>query len=154
MPTITFREYDPVSKAFLGNVSAISFGNMAAGTHSRIKLLDIAFTDVVSVDNVRLGVVDDGGIANGEAPVNIYSDGSCQNGRLGICHSPTLVDFPNGLTRHFAGTNGNGAANNEYNVSVGVRNDTTSEYVYLDIQPGSSNTGTGAIIYKVFFDFA
>lgn len=153
MPTITFREYNPRTGAFIGNVSSLSFGNMAAGSHSATKVVDIAFTDVVSVDNVKIGVVNDGGITMADDSGDINADGSATNGRIGIEHTTAFVADKT-VARHFAGVNTNGAANNEYNVEVGTRNETTSQFVYLDIQPGTNSEGSGSIVYKVFFDFS
>jgi len=156
MATLTLREYNPITGAFIGNVSAISFGKMAAGTHSQIKVMDVAFTGVESVANVQLGLINSGGITVNPAPLNIAADGSASNGAFGVMHSagfnPVLAAGP--LTQHFAGLNQSGAINDADNVTIGTRDDTTSQFFYLDIQPGSNNVGVGAVLWKIFFDFA
>ena len=151
---ITIREYNPVTGAFIGNVSAITLGRLAAGMHSRVKVYDAAFTGVEAVTKIRLGLINSGGVVVNPAPLNIAADGSASNGNFGVMHS---LNFDTGigagpLTRHFAGLNATGLAGDAANVIIGNRDDTTSQFFYLDIQPGSNNVGSGVPIWKIFCD--
>jgi len=156
MSTITIREYHPESGALLGNISTLDFGRITAGTHSRIKVIDIAFTDLTYVGNIKLGLISDADLTVNSNPTDIAADGSASNGHFGI---ESTKDFDSNkasepLSRHFAGLNGDSTAANTNNVSVGNRSDTVSDYIYLDIEISASNIRAGNGAYKVFFDYS
>lgn len=155
-PFITVREYSPEDGALLNNVSALSFGKITKGTHSRVKVIDLAFSGVTNVGNIKLGLIADAGQDVNLSLGTIYSDGSSSTGHFGIMSSQ---DFDasiasQSLTRHFAGVNNDATSTNDYNVSVDARGNNVSDYIYLDVEVGSSLTGTGNGAYKVFFDFS
>jgi len=146
MPSITIREYHPESGALLGNVAILDFGRITSGTHSRVKVLDIAFEDVSSVGNIKLGIISNGGI----------SVTTGEEGHFGVLSSP---DFSSSvaaspLPTHFSGLNTSGLSSDNNNFNVGNRSSTISDYVYLDIEIGSTNLETGNGAYKVFFDYS
>jgi hypothetical protein len=146
MASITVREYNPDSGALLGNVSVLDFGRITGGTHSRVKVIDIAFEDLSSVGNIKLGIVANGGVT--------VATGS--EGHFGFTASPdfsaSLASAP--LSDHFDGLNTTGTSSDENNKDVGNRSSTVSEYLYLDIEIGSSTINSGNGAYKVFFDFS
>ena len=156
MPVITLREYDAESGALLGNISTLNFGRITAGTTSAVKVIDIAFADVTSVSNVKLGLISSGGLTVNSNPTDITTDGSASNGQFGIESSSTFDSSKasNGLTRFFAGLNGTALAGNSNNVTVGNRSDTLSNYIYISIKVSASNSDSGNGAYKVFFDYS
>lgn len=155
MPSVTIREYNPTTGALIGNISALSFGRVSSGTTSPVKVVDFAFTGVSSVDNVKLALTSGGDLTVNEGPTGVGSDGSSENGFFGIQHSssfsPTTAEGP--LVRHFQGENTTDTSGDANNVEIGKRNDTTSQFVYLDVELGSNVTGTSGGTYKIFFDF-
>jgi hypothetical protein len=157
MPSVTVREYNPVTGAFVGNVSALSLGRIVVGTHSPVKVVDFAFTGVDSVSNVKLGLLHAGGlVVNSEPNPSQETDGSTlDGGKFGIEHSvafnPSLAAA---VQHHFAGLNTTQLASDQRNVAIGTRNATTSQFAYLDIELGGNERGTAAGQYKIFFDFA
>ena len=155
MPSVTIREYNPTTGALIGNISALSFGRVSAGTTSPVKVIDFAFTGVTSVQNVKLGITSSGDLIVNEAPTGIGLDGSSENGLFGIEHgisfNPITAEGP--LVRHFQGENQTGLGGDAANVLIGSRNSTTSQFVYLDIELGSNDLGTAGGTYKIFFDF-
>lgn len=155
MPSVTIREFNPTTGALMGNISALSFGRVSTGRHSPVKVIDYVFTGVSSVENVKVGLVDAGGLTVNESPENIGSDGSASNGRFGIEHGSSFdsVTAAGPLTRHFAGENTTGAGGDPFNVRIGTRNDTTSQYVYIDIELAAGDSGKIGGSFKVFFDF-
>lgn len=155
MPSLTTREYNPTTGAFVSNISSLSYGRIVVGTHSPVKVIDFAFTGVTAVSNVKLGLLDSGGVAVNPSPSDIWADGSAGNGNFGCMHS---VEFSTQtaqgpLTRHYAGLNASGLASDTKNIKIGQRSDTISQFVYLDMQIGSNDVGQGTGLYKVFFDF-
>jgi hypothetical protein len=156
MPALTVREYDPESGALLGNISSLNFGRVTAGTSSVVKVIDIAFSDVTSVSNVKLGIVSSGGLTVNSNPTDISADGSASNGQFGVESSSTFdaSKSTSGLTRFFAGLNGTASAGDSNNVTIGNRSDTLSDYSYLSIQISASNADAGNGAYKVFFDYS
>jgi hypothetical protein len=155
-PVLTVREYHPQSGALLGNLSVLSFGKITAGTTSRVKVIDIAFSEVTAVGNVKLGLIASGGLTVNTDPDDIAADGSAGNGQFGIESSSefdsTKASSP--LSRHFAGINTSITAGNSNNVSVGNRSSTISDYIYLDVKIGSESVNAGNGSYKVFFDYS
>jgi len=146
MPSISVREYHPESGALLGNVSKLDFGKVTSGTHSRVKVIDIAFDDVSAVGNVKLGIVSNGGI-------NVTSG---DEGHFGVVSSPdfstSIASSP--LSTHFSGLNSTGTSSDENNEDIGNKSQTVSDYVYLDIEISSTNLEAGNGAYKVFFDYS
>lgn len=155
MPNLTVREYNPESGALLGNVSVLNFGKITAGTHSRVKVIDIAFTEVTYVGNIKLGIISSGGLTINASPSDITADGSAGNGHFGIEHTSDFSEnkASSSLLRHFAGINATVTAGNTNNVLIGNRTNTISEYIYLDIEIGSSSLDAGNGAYKIFFDY-
>lgn len=156
MPSVTFREYNPENGALLGNISTLKFGEFLQGTHSRVKVIDIAFGGVTEVTNVKLGLVASGGLTVNASPEGISSDGSATNGHFGIESSSSFISSKASapLSKHFAGSNDDASPSSEYNVDIGNKSNLTSNYIYLDMDSGSSTTlqnGNGS--YKVFFDY-
>ena len=146
MPSISVREYHPESGALLGNVSVLDFGKITSGTHSRVKVLDIAFQDASSVGNIKLGVISNGGI----------SVTSGDEGHFGIvtssAFSASVAASP--LTTHFSGLNSTGLASDSNNYNIGNKSSTVSDFIYLDIEISSTVLESGNGAYKVFFDYS
>jgi len=156
MPQLTIREYNPDSGALLGNISVLDFGRITGGTTSRVKVIDVAFTEVSSVGNIKLGLISGAGLIVNSNPTDIASDGSAGNGRFGVESSATFdsTKASSALSRHFAGQNTTSTASNTNNVSIGSRTSALSDYVYLDIEVADSLLGAGNGSYKWFFDYA
>ena len=156
MPSLTIREYHPDSGALLGNISTLQFGRVTAGVHSQVKVIDIAFSEVTDVGNIKLGLISSAGLTVNSNPTDIADDGSAGNGHFGI-ESSAVFDSSkaaSSLSRHFAGLNTTITAGDSNNVSVGNRSDTISDYIYLDIEVDASSVGAGNGAYKVFFDYS
>jgi hypothetical protein len=156
IPSITVREYHPDSGALLGNISVLNFGKITAGTHSRVKVIDIAFSGVTAIGNIKLGLIANGGITVNENPINIDSNGTASNGHFGI---ETTSEFDSSkasssLTRHFQGVNSNVTAGDSTNATIPNRTEVISEYIYLDIEPSSTIVDKVNGGYKIFFDFS
>ena len=155
MPSVTTREYNPTTGAFVGNISSLSFGRTIVGTHTPVKVIDFAFSGVSTVSNVKIGLLDSGGLEVNPDPQGISADGSASNGYFGLMHSSTfnVNTAVSALTRHFAGLNLGGTAADTKNVIIGSKSSTVSQFVYMDIEIGANDLGTMAGLYKVFFDF-
>lgn len=156
MARIQVREYHPESGALLDNVSTLQFSKVSSGTHSRVKVIDVAFTDVTVVGSIKLGLIANGGLVVNVSPTDLAADGSAGNGNFGIESSSvfdeTTASAP--LSRHFAGSNSDITAANTNNVDIGNRSDTVSDYVYLDVEVGAASSSGVNGAYKVFFDFS
>lgn len=156
MPSITVREFHPESGALLSNITTLKFGRVSSGTHTRVKVIDVAFDDVTSVGNVKIGLVSNAGITVNADPQGIGSDGSSSTGNFGIENTASFdaAKSTETLVRHFAGLNGTAIASNTNNVSIGTRSASVSNYIYLDIKVASSLSGSGNGAYKIFFDYS
>ena len=156
MVAITVREYNPESGALIGNVSALNFGRITSGTTSAVKVIDVAFSGVTEVSNIKIGLISNSGLVVNTDPTDVQSDGTSSNGFFGIESSSSFdsAKSSSALTRHFAGKNGEASSANANNVSVDNRSATISDYIYLDIQIDSSQVGQGNGAYKIFFDYS
>lgn len=156
MPNIIVREYNPESGALLGNITTLKFGKVIAGSHSRVKVIDIAFEGVRAVSNIRLGIISNSGIAVNVDPQDRLPDGTTSNGNFGIEHSMFFDSSKtkNPLLRHFAGLNGTASSSDDNNAFVGNRNDNISNYIYLDVRLSAGSTGKSNGAYKIFFDYS
>jgi hypothetical protein len=155
MPSITIRQYSGDSGALLGNISVLNFGRISAGTKSSVVVMDIAFSEVTNVGNVKLGLISSGGLVVNSGPTDISADGSASNGHFGI-ETTAVFDSSKAsspLSRHFAGINGSVTAGDSNNVSIPLRSSTVSNYIYLDIEVDSATVGVGNGAWKVFFDY-
>lgn len=156
MPNITIRQYNSSSGALLGNVSVVSYGRITSGTKSPVVVIDIAFTDVTNVGNLKLGLISSGGLTVNANPTDIAADGSSASGHFGI-ESSTAFDssIASGpLTRHFAGLNTTVTAGDTNNVSIPMRATNISNYIYLDLETDASTIGGNSGAYKLFFDYS
>ena len=156
MSSITVRQYNGDSGALLGNVSVLSYGRVSAGTHSSVVVVDIAFSGLTNVGNIKLGIISSGGLTVNSSPTDIAADGSSLNGYFGIMSGVTFNSTiaSQQLSRHFPGINATVLASDSNNVSIPNRNSTTSAFVYFDVEANteSLNATNGAL--KVFFDFS
>ena len=155
MTSITVREYHPESGALLGNISVLNFGKITSGTTSKVKVIDIAFSEVTEVSNIKLGLISSGGLVVNPNPEDVSDDGSASNGYFGIESS---FDFDSNksssaLTRHFAGINTTVTAEDTKNVLISSRSVAISYYIYLDIEIGAASVSGGNGAYKIFFDY-
>ena len=142
MPNINIREYNPQDGSLIGNISSLNYGKITAGLHSRVKVIDIAFSGIDSVGNIKLGLVSSGGIT-------VYS-------HFGITDS---IEFDSTkasqtISNHFIGINGDNTSGNINNYNIGNRTLTISNYIYLDIELSASNIGQGSGAYKIYFDYS
>ena len=155
-PSIVAREYNPTNGAFIDNLTTLSFGNVAVGTHSSVKVIDLAFINVATVSNVRFGLLSAGTLTVTDVPSEIInSDGSVSNGYFGVAHSNNFDPILAGasLTTHFRDIyNPDGTPDNA--VAIGLRDiaGQISQYIYLDLQLENSNIGANGGSYRVFFD--
>jgi hypothetical protein len=160
MPNICVREYNPDSGALLGNITTLKFGRVAAGTNTRVKVIDIAFDGVSSVGNIKLGLISAGGVIVNADPQDRNADQSTITGNFGVESSfafdSTKASEP--LTRNFGGLNSTASSNSENNVYIGLnqtqRSPVVSNYIYLDIKVSSTLVGAVNGAYKVFFDYS
>ena len=157
MSSVTVREYNADSGALLGNINVLSFGRITAGTTSAVKVIDLVFSGVTYAGNIKLGLISSGGLSASTSETGeVYTDQSCEFGRFGIEHSSVFnsVTASSALTKHFQGINTTVTSSDGKNVSIGNRDATTSEYIYLDIEISASNVSAGNGSWKIFFDFS
>jgi hypothetical protein len=156
MPSITTREYNPSTGEFVGNISSLSFGRIVVGTHSPVKVIDFAFVGVTKVSNIKLGLINSGGISVNDTPGQTHDpDGSVEYGKFGVMHTTNfeLSVAAGPLTRHYDTPVSGGLASDPNNILISTRSDTVSQFIYLDLQLGNNDLGAKAGVYKIFFDF-
>ena len=150
MPSLTVRSYHPESGALLGNISTLDFGIVTLGTHSSVKVIDIAFDDTTVVGNLKVGLISSGGITVSSSGSKHFGIGWSADFNATMASGP-ISDGTNAM--HFSGTNATGTASDSNNIAVPMRSNTLSDYIYLDIELGSTNLAAGNGAYKIFFDY-
>ena len=152
---IIIREYNPSTGSLMGNVDTLSWGRVTSGTHTGVRVFDIAFEGVTYVSNIRIGLINSGGLLVNSNPTGINPDGSASNGHFGIQYSDSfdVSIASSSLTRHFGGLNANVSPTSAYNVSVPNRGLVLSEFIYLDAEIDVSSIARSGS-YKVFFDYS
>lgn len=145
-PTITIREYHPESGALLGNITTLDFGKVTAGTHSRVKVIDIAFEGATSVGNIKLGIISAGGLTVASSSVEHFGITSSSTFNSSLASEP--------ISDHFEGVNGTGLSSDSNNIAVGSRSSVLSNYIYLDVEVSSTNLQAVNGSYKIFFDYS
>jgi len=53
MASLITREYNITNGDFVGNISSLSFGRVTSGTHSSVKVIDLAFIGISKVSGVN-----------------------------------------------------------------------------------------------------
>lgn len=156
MPKITYRKYHPESGALLNNFSTSSFGKIKPGTHSGVQVFDIAFSEVSSVSNIKIGLISNANLPVNPNPDSQSSDGTTSNGHFGIENTSTFDSSKcsSPLLRHFAGLNTTILSSDPNNVSIEKRSEFVSNFIYIDVELSSNNAKDGNIAYKVFFDYS
>ena len=157
-PSITVRQYNPDSGSLLGNVSTISFGKITAGTMSKIVCLDVAFSGITEVSNIKLGLTSSGGlnVSSNASDTSTNDDGSVSRGYFGIESTASFDSSKSSspLVKFFKGINATVTASDVNNVSVPSRSQTLSNYIYLSIQPDAASIGASSGAWKLFFDYS
>jgi len=154
-PSIIISEFHPVTGALLTNVSVLGYGRITNGTHSRVKVFNISFSNVTKVGNLKIGLIADAGVTVNSGTQTQNTDGTVANGYFGIRYSSnfdsSIASAP--LSTHFAGLNTDSTAANINNVVIPMNSNTVSYYIYLDVEAGSG-IGAGNGAYKLFYDFS
>jgi len=141
MPSLTLREYNPTTGEVVGPVDSMSLGRVSAGTHSPVKVYDVAFVGVNRVSSLKVGLVDASGIS---VP-----------GKFGVWNGDKFdaQKAAGPLTEHFPGLNLTMSANDPNNVEVGMRADDLSNFICIDVEMGVGDYGVVGAVYKFFFDY-
>ena len=139
------REYNQSTGNLLGTVNNFDYGNVNIGEFCTVRVFDICVPNVSYISNVTLQITSSPKIVVNAAPVDIGADGSAGNGNFGIETSESFV-ARNTLTRFFAGLN--------MPVTIGVRSDSVSKFIYLNVRMALDSADSGTAVYKVSFDYS
>ena len=129
-------------KATTGGIhaGALSFGNLAPGETTETAILKLSVPDAIIIRNIRLGLVDTGGISF-----------SSERFGVGTLEYLDVNATPNG---YFTGLN-NDNPKSANNVSIPVDGRNSSVYVYLNINVPKNFTLTkGVMKLKWYFDWS
>ena len=120
---------------------SLSFGNLAPGETSKTMILYLHVPSATAIVNIRLGLIDSGGLSVQQNTFGVTSQGS--------------IDQNLEPEEYFSGLNTTGNAADENNVDIANRDFYTSDYVYLNVSlPKNQDFGTGVIRYRWYFDYA
>jgi len=120
---------------------SISLGTLAPGETSKTLIVTLNVPRAKSINNIKIGLIKTGGI-------------DFSTTTFGISNSPYLSTAIE-PEEYFLGVNSEGTAANQYNISIPNKNDTTSDYVYLNINvPRDATPYPSVLRFRWFFDYA
>ena len=142
-PTITVREFDRETGAFVRSSSLLDFGISLSGDYSGIRVIDFIVTGVSKVSNMSISLSDSDGLEVAP-PDAIVTDGLADNGNFGIEKSESF-ESRSTLYTYFPAL--------DSSVTLAMKSDYVSEFIYLNISPGSFQQSSGQVKYSPSFDF-
>lgn len=123
------------------NSCALSFGPLAPGETSETKIIYLRIPYSQAINNIKLALVDTGEI-------------TFSNNIFGV-ETKNYLDYNLIPSYNFSGLNTDNSPNNTNNIVVGNGNNTTSQYVYLNVKiPLDQKMGSGTIRYRWYFSYA
>jgi len=138
--TIVYDNTKTTPEAISIKGKSFYIGNVAPGEKSNIVIVALSVPNVSQIDNIKLGLTDNGTIA-------------FRSATFGITSSSTFDPNINPLT-YFQGINSDSEVDSQYNFNVDRLNKNESEYVYIKIDTISTQKiGSGAVRFKWFFDY-
>ena len=122
------------------DAQSLTFGMVAPKESSQTNIVQLFIPDVAAITNIRLALVDTGGIVFG-------------NSIFGV-DSRTFIDRNVVPESFFEGVSDK-SVNSPYNVTVSNLNRLASEYIYLNLNvPIGQEFIAGTIRYQWLFDYA
>ena len=147
---VSMSLYDSETGARIKTIGSLNFDKAMPGQCTDIKVIKMAVEGANQIANVKLCIIgSDPVVPNGSGSVN--TDGSVSSGNIGIEHTLVFTEKTS-LDSFFRDYNLTGLASNTNNVAVGISDETTSEFIYLNLKTNSS-IGRGYIKFRWFFDF-
>ena len=120
---------------------SLTFGTLAPKEVSETMVVALRVPQAQSIRNVRLGLIDTGGLDFTIDTFGIYSSYQLDNNVI--------------PSTYFQGINEEKLASSPYNAIINTINSNTSDYVYLNVKmPDNNFIGTGTIRYKWWFDYS
>ena len=141
MPPVTYlvQNKNKVSINTL-DAKALTFGMVAPKESSQTSIIQLFVPDVAAITNIRLALIDTGGIVFGPSTFGV--------------DSRSFVDENVVPESFFLGVSDK-SVNSIYNVPVTNLNRLSSEYIYININiPIGQDFIAGTIRYQWLFDFA
>ncbi len=145
---ISLSLYDLSTGEKIKDCQSISLNKANVGEFTEPVAIRMVANGAVKIENIKIAIIDATESISGSGIAN--SDDSVPSGNAGIEHGKELENKST-LNSFFAGTNTTGLSTGTNTVAIGNMTANSSEYVYLNIQTGSS-IGSGFIKYKWFFD--
>ena len=119
---------------------ASTFGMLGSGEISQTNIFQLFVTDVAAITNIRLALIDTGGIVFDNSIFGVETRGLIDNG-------VTPESFFQGVSDK--------DPDSSFNISVSNFNRFSSQYVYLNINiPRGQTFISGTVRYQWLFDFA
>ena len=147
---VSMSLYDSETGARIKTIGSLNFDKAMPGEWTGVKVIKMAVEGANQIANVKLCIVgSDPVVPNGSGSTNF--DGSAAVGDIGIEHSLVFTEKTS-LTSFFRDYNLTELASSANNVAIGISDETTSEFVYLNLKTNDS-IGRGYIKFRWFFDF-
>jgi len=142
--------HDHETGAQIKTMRSLNFDKALPGEWTDVKTIKVAVEGATQIANVKLCITASSPIVpDGSGVLN--TDGSVASGNIGIEHSLVFTEKTS-LTSFFNDYNLTGLASDPNNVDIGISNETTSEFIYMNIKTHDS-IGRGYIKFRWFFDF-
>ena len=147
---VSMSLYDSETGEFVKTIDSLNFDKAMPGQWTDVKVIKMAVEGANQIVNVKLCITASSPVVpNGSGAQN--DDGSVAAGNIGVEHALVFSEKTS-LTSFFPGYNLAGLASNANNVSIGNANETTSEFVYMNLKTHDS-IGRGYVKFRWFFDY-
>lgn len=148
--SVAMSLYDSETGEYIKQIDSVNFDKAMPGEWTDVKVVKMSVEGANQIANVKLCITASSPISpDGAGAAN--EDGSVAAGNIGIEHSLVFAEKTS-LTSFFPGYNLAGLASNANNVSIGATDETTSEFVYMNLKT-HEGIGRGYIKFRWFFDF-
>lgn len=142
-PTVTVREYSVTTGEFIRSGALFDFGHILSGDTCGVKLFDFVIIGVSDIQDFTISLIDSEGLEVSHPEATVV-DNVSDSGNFGIETSATFV-IKAYLSSFFSGLNAP--------ISVPMRSSSISNFVYLNMSPGTFKKSTGRIRYNIEFSF-
>lgn len=142
-PTVVIREYDSSTGEIMRLHDPVGFGEVLAGGTCDVRVFDFVITGVRDISDFTISITDSDGIEV-SPPDAVVENNVADAGSFGIENSSLFV-IKTSLTEYFAELN--------LPVSIPMRSDYVTNFIYFNMSPGTYEKVNGIIKYNVNFKY-
>jgi len=142
-PTITLREYDNQTGEFVRSTPVLDYGIVLSGNSSGIRVVDFVITGVSAVSNFDITLTNSDGLEVSPSTATVINN-VADDGNFGIEINTSFIKKTS-LGSFFSAL--------DKEISVPMRIPVVTNYISLNILPGTFESADRNVEYNISFDF-